>query len=58
LFHAPGDDIVPVLNAQKAYSTLLANGATVLFVPLGDAATNHSAGSQLYLAAMITALTQ
>jgi pimeloyl-ACP methyl ester carboxylesterase len=56
LFHAPGDDIVPFLNAEIALATLKSNGADVKLLPLGTTATTHTAGAQLYLATMIALL--
>jgi len=56
LFHAPGDDFVPVLNSQNALAALLKNGANVTFIPLGDATTTHSGGSAAYLTYMVALL--
>ncbi|SEL85042.1 lipase family protein [Parapedobacter koreensis] len=55
-FHALADDIVPVLNAQTAESTMKALGANVQFVPLGN--IGHREGANAYIQAVVPMLIQ
>ena len=56
LLHAPGDDIVPALNAVIAEQAIRARGGSATFIPLGSENTTHREGIQLYLAYVLNAL--
>lgn len=56
LYHAEGDDIVPVLNATTAWETMTALGAQVQFVSLGD--IGHREAASAYIEAVLPQLLQ
>ncbi|WP_166670666.1 lipase family protein [Olivibacter sp. XZL3] len=56
LFHGQMDDIVPVLNSQKALATMQSLNAPVRFISLGE--VNHAGGANKYMEAIIPMLLQ
>lgn len=56
LFHGEKDDIVPVLNSQKALATMQSLNAPVRFISLGE--VNHAGGANKYMEAILPMLMQ